>query len=507
MRNNVRKSQTTGISATKNKVSALLVAGFMVFAGTIFAAQNVTAKSRRQAATPQNYLVKLAEGQANFASAMAEFGNAKVQPLFNNWVEVTITSQKDALQVLRQMREVEYAQPNYAIKLIEDYQIHDPIRREAFIRSVQNNPNLVEVRAKDNPAIPAVPAQAAGNDPLEAKQWGMIDIGAKEAWSITMGKPETIVAVIDTGVDYTHEDLVANIWRNAKEIPNNNIDDDQNGYVDDVIGWDFVSNDNKPYDLAASMLAMVVSGGNPGHGTHCAGNVAAKGKNAIGISGVAPNVTIMPLRFISDKGSGTTADAIKAVKYAVDNGARILSNSWGSEGEDPAEAEENKALREVVQYAQDKGALFIAAAGNGHMGVGYDNDADPKPSYPSSYEHDNIISVAAMDVNGNLGAFSNWGPKSVDIGAPGVAVFSTVVQSQKYSDTVIDFMGIKATWDGTSMACPHVAGAAALYWSAHPEKTWQEVKQAILSSAAPTESLKGKVTSGGRLNIKSLMRQ
>ncbi|MFM6927581.1 MAG: S8 family serine peptidase, partial [Bdellovibrio sp.] len=213
----------------------------------------------------------------------------------------------------------------------------------------------------------------------------------------------------------------------------------------------------------------------------------------------------MSLRFITEKGQGTTADAIKAIKYAVDNGAKVLSNSWGSEGEDPSEGTENKALRDAIQYAQDKGVLFIAAAGNGHKGVGYDNDSDSAPAYPASYTNENIVSVAAIDSRDKLGSFSNWGLRSVDIGAPGVAVFSTMV-GNNYSDVVIDKFGFKATWDGTSMATPHVAGAAALYWSAHPEKTWQDVKAALLGSAKKIDALNNKTVSGGKLDVGALLK-
>ena len=326
-------------------------------------------------------------------------------------------------------------------------------------------------------------------------------MGLENALKINRGN-KIIVAIIDTGVDYTHEDLVGNMWRNPKEIPDNQIDDDKNGYIDDIIGWDFISNDNKPYDLAATNVMDLLNGGNPGHGTHCAGNVAAVGNNSKGVTGVAPNAQIMALRFIGGEG-GTTADAVKAIKYAVDNGAKVLSNSWGSEGDDPADAAGNLALQEIIKYAQDKNVLFIAAAGNGHQGVGYDNDSDPKPGIPASYKIDNIVSVAAVDSTYHLGAFSNWGAKTVHIAAPGVKVFSTTVGS-KYSDVVIDILG--ANWDGTSMACPHVAGAAALYWSIHPEKNWHDVKMALLNSAKPISAAQGKMVSNGKLNIESLMK-
>jgi thermitase len=251
---------------------------------------------------------------------------------------------------------------------------------------------------------------------------------------------------------------------------------------------------------------MLLQGGNPGHGTHCAGNVAARSDNGKGIAGVAPNVKIMAIRFISEKGQGTTADAISSIRYAVMNGARVMSNSWGSEGDDPRD-KDTQALKDAITFAQDKGVLFVAAAGNGRQGVGYDNDRDSKPAVPASYNHDIIISVAAIDEAGNLGGFSNWGRQSVDLGAPGVKVFSTVTQSQKYDDTVINIPGlITATWDGTSMATPHVAGAAALYWSLHPNKSWQDVKAAILNSVKKTSVMGGKSVSGGQLDVQSLMR-
>ena len=160
----------------------------------------------------------------------------------------------------------------------------------------------------------------------------------------------------------------------------------------------------------------------------------------------------------------------------------------------------------MIKFAEDQGVLFVAAAGNGKKGVGYDNDNDPKPAFPASYDMDIIVSVAAIDVNGQLGKFSNWGSKSVDIGAPGVKVYSTV-PGGKYSDTVVDLFGMKVTWDGTSMATPHVAGAAALYWSLYPQKSWREVKEALISQAVSIPALAQKSVSGGKLNVESLIQE
>lgn len=473
-------------------VSSAVFTSVILFANAPAFAQKASKHSKKQ-----DLLVKLAPGFVEF-----QMPGAEVEKLTESWVRVQ-APRGMSLQTFEKNSAVEYVQPNYKINLMEDYSIQDPLRKAALAKMLSRNPEIGTLAKVDNPAIPDAPQSTSGADPLFAQQWGMKDIGVMDAWKVTRGNPEMIVAVIDTGVDYTHEDLLPNLWRNPREIPNNGIDDDNNGYIDDVVGWDFVSNDNKPYDLAMEPIDILFKGGNPGHGTHCAGNVAARGDNGKGIAGVAPDVKIMSLRFISEKGQGTTADAIKAIRYAVDNGAKIMSNSWGSEGEE-AGAPENQALRDTVQYAQDAGVLFIAAAGNGHKGVGYDNDIDALPSYPSSYTHDIIISVAAMDSSDKLGSFSNWGARGVDIGAPGVKVFSTVVE-QGYSDVVIDKYGFKATWDGTSMATPHVAGAAALYWSAHPEKTWQDVKAAVLGSAKKVPALNNKVVSNGKLDVKALL--
>lgn len=437
----------------------------------------------------------------------------------SNWTHIVVPEHrmgKMALEKLSQSPIVADIQPNYRLGLIHNFRLEDESKR-AQLESLRNDPEaqfLFRSR-KDNPDIPTTPPrERTGIDALLSRQWGMLDIGAVRAWEKQRGAEDFVVAVIDTGVDYTHEDLAPNMWKNPGETgrdaqgrdkATNGVDDDGNGYIDDVVGWDFVSNDNKPFDMTKSWWSMLLGGGNPGHGTHCAGNVAARGNNAIGIAGVAPNVKIMALRFLSENGGGTTADAMRAIEYAVKMNVKVTSNSWGSMGEDPRDGD-NRALREMIQLAEQKGHLFIAAAGNGRMGKGYDNDNDSQPSYPASYPYSNIISVAAIDANDRLGTFSNWGAKTVHIGAPGVAVFSTMVNNV-YSDSVLKFrlLGLDIKWDGTSMATPHVAGAAALYWSQHPNATMAEVKEAILRSAKPIPALTGKTVSGGKLNVERLM--
>lgn len=413
--------------------------------------------------------------------------------------------------------------PNYKLSLMDTWSIKDPAKRRALMQQIKDGGGLPFPMpggggaggganpGPDNPPIPTTGSGGSGADPFYAQQWGMNQMGVRESWSITKGRPEMIVAVIDTGVDYTHEDLVDNLWRNPGETgkdakgndkSNNGVDDDANGFVDDVIGWDFADNDNKPYDLAGQLMDVIFKGENPGHGTHCAGNVAARSDNGKGIAGVAPGVKLMAMRFITEKGQGTTANAIKAIKYAVDNGAKVLSNSWGSEGDDGDS--DAQALKDAITYAKDHNVLFIAAAGNGHQGKGYDNDSDAKPGVPASYSIDNIISVAAIDEKGALGSFSNWGARTVHIAAPGVKVFSTTV-GQTYNDTIINMGPLVATWDGTSMATPHVAGAAALYWSKHPEMNYSQVKQALLTNVKANPALTGKMVSNGQLDVKTLM--
>jgi subtilisin family serine protease len=474
----------------------------------------LTGFSQVQAETLKNdYLVKVKPGQqtsvvANMKSHLPK--GTLVEDLgINGWVHVKLPENlvtTFSSTMAFHMEGVQAVGPNRVIKLWNNHEL-TPAQKEALLKKVQDGglPDMGGTPPPDNPEIPIAGSGGSGADPLFSNQWGMNQMGVKDAWAANgEGSSDVVVAVIDTGVDYTHEDLVDNMWHNPGEIPGNGIDDDNNGYVDDVVGWDFAGNDNKPYDFTTSVWDMLFGGGNPGHGTHCAGNVAARADNGKGVAGVAPHVKIMAVRFLTEKGQGTTADAVKAVKYAVDNGARVLSNSWGSEGDDPSDPS-TQALKDSISYAASKNVIFIAAAGNGHQGVGYDNDSDAKPGVPASYDNDNIVSVAAIDEAGALGSFSNWGARSVDLAAPGVKVFSTMV-GNKYSDVVVDIPGmIHATWDGTSMATPHVSGAAALYISKHPQATYQEVKAALLSSVKKTSVLSGKVVSGGQLDVRSLM--
>jgi hypothetical protein len=287
-------------------------------------------------------------------------------------------------------------------------------------------------------------------------------IQATAAWDVATGTGTTIVAVIDTGVDYNHPDLAANIWTNPGEVPGNGVDDNQDGYVDDVHGFDFVNYDGDPMD-------------DHSHGTHVAGTIGAVGNNGLGIAGVTWNVQIMALKFLNSSGSGSTSNAISALNYAVSHGAKISNNSWGGGGY-------NQALYDAINSARARGHIYVAAAGNNA------SSNDSTPFYPASYDLSNVISVAATDNNDNLASFSNYG-LSVSLAAPGVGILSTMPGGG---------YGYK---NGTSMAAPHVAGALALIWDAHPTWTYQQVINQVLSTADVLPSLQGKVGSGGRLNL------
>jgi subtilisin family serine protease len=266
-------------------------------------------------------------------------------------------------------------------------------------------PELAPAPADVNPPVA---------DPALAKAYGLEKIGAINAWKDFGGSKEIIVADIDTGIDYNHEDLAFNMWRKK----------DADGK--ESAGYNFVHNDSLPYD-------------DNKHGTHTSGTIGAVGGNGKGVSGVAPRVSLMGVKFLSGEGSGTTADAIRSIDFAVQNGAKILSNSWGGKGDD-----NNAALKEAIERARAKDVLFIAAAGND----GTNNDGND-PAYPASFDNDNLIAVAATDSKDGLAFFSNYGKKTTHLAAPGVNTYSTT-PGNRYEQL-----------SGTSMACPHVAGGRA----------------------------------------------
>lgn len=347
---------------------------------------------------------------------------------------------------------VEYAEPNYEIKL------DDPIQK---------------VRSGDT--LHRVQTGVLPNDPMFTDQWALNNLGqdggkkradldALEAWTKSIGSQEVVVAVLDSGVDFTHEDLRENMWLRPESVPA--YSDDELGEFNDLHGYDGT-------DLIADPMD------DNGHGTHCAGIIGAEGNNGTGISGINWKVRIMPLKFLGSGGFGSTNDAIEAINYAIDRkrkgvNLRVISASWGSNSK-------SKALEDTIRAAGEAGILFVAAAGND----GSNNDS--RPHYPSNYDLPNVISVAALDRNDQLASFSNFGVKTVHVAAPGKDILSTWL-ADGYREA-----------SGTSMATPYVSGIAALIIANEPKITMAKLRERLLNSADKLDSLQGKVLSGGRV--------
>ena len=321
------------------------------------------------------------------------------------------------------------------------------------------------------------------NDPSFSQLWGLenlggggkvadADIDAPAAWDVTTGSSSVVVGIIDTGIDYNHPDLAANIWTNPGEIAGDGLDNDGNGFPDDIHGWDFFNEDSDPFD-------------DNGHGTHVAGTIGAVGNNGLGVAGVNWNVKLMGLKFLSASGSGLTTDAIRAVNYSTmmrERGVNLVAtnNSWGGGGYDPT-------MENAIQAAGDQGVLFVAAAGNDGANI------ETGSYYPAGYSSNNIISVAATTSSDTLASFSNYGATRVDLGAPGASIYSTL-PGNTYGN-----------FSGTSMATPHVAGVVALAAAQFSDATHLQLKQAVIDSGDSLAALAGKTVSGKRLNAASTL--
>jgi subtilisin family serine protease len=330
----------------------------------------------------------------------------------------------------RTLPQVEYAEPNYEITL--------------------DQPGSEEVRL---------------NDPRVNEEWWLDDIGATRAWAITRGSGEIVVAVLDSGVEYTHVDLVNNMWTRPPSIAP--YQDRDLGTIDDVHGYNAVSNDGDPMD-------------DNGHGTNCAGIIGAECGNNVGVCGVNWKIAIMPLRFMNAGGFGTVADAVEAINYAIDRkragvNLRIINASWGL-------AQQSRALEDVTRKADEAGILFVAAGGSAS------NNNDATPHFPASYNAENIISVAAMDKAEALAQFSNYGAKSVQLAAPGRDILTTALGNDYEQRS------------GTSLAAPVVTGVAALALSVRPGLSVAQLRSLLLNSVDKLPGLRGKVSSGGRIN-------
>lgn len=370
----------------------------------------------------------------------------------------------------------------YLVKLAGDVQTAE------FLEAASKNPSVAYAEpnylmralgARDSEAAERTP-----NDPEFSKLWGLknvgqkdsagtdgksgADIGATKAWAITTGNREIVVAVIDTGVDYNHPDLKDNIYHNPGESGDgketNGIDDDGNGFVDDFRGWNFAGvSTNDPMD-------------DNEHGTHVAGTIAARGNDGLGVAGVNWESSILPVKFLTGSGSGSLADAVKSIQYVTLLGANMSNNSWGGGGF-------TQSMFDAIKEASDKGIMFIAAAGNDSQ------NADNIPHFPAGYQIENVIAVAATTNTDSLASFSTFGKRTIHIAAPGHKIYSTVPGGRYDS------------FSGTSMASPHVAGAAALLWGTDPSMKFTEVKDRLLQSRDYIGSLSRKVATSGRLNV------
>lgn len=404
------------------------------------------AQAKTFPAVPGEYVVKLKNTTSVMSTSNLENTlEAHIKRVVNKQeglilVQRSVVETRDsAVQTLSANPMVEYAEPNYIYKAL------------GGVAQLPTDSELPKLWGMINTG------QTVEGDQGTIVGKAGVDIDAQRAWQVETGSHDVVVAVIDTGVNYNNPELAPNIYTNEAEANGKaGVDDDSNGFVDDIHGYDFAEKDGDPMD-------------GYGHGTHVSGTIGAAADGQ-GIVGVAWHVRIMPVRFLGADGSGTLADAVSAIDYATKMKVNIMSNSWGGGGF-------SQALLDSINHAKDAGILFVAAAGNSS------NDNDASPEYPAGYQADNIIAVAAVDPTGALADFSNYGKTSVQVAAPGVDVLSYTMNGLE-------------SWSGTSMATPHVTGIATLLLSQDMTQSYQTIKQRILSSARPMSSLRGRVSTG-----------
>jgi subtilisin family serine protease len=417
----------------KTQVGFLIVWAFaLAVAGGLGFGSTAHADPRHSSFVPGEILVKFKSAVPNRVdeSDRARTGIRSVQRLNEKGVhriklepDITVA---EARALLSQDPEVEYAEPNYYRRLALE-----------------------------------------PNDPSYPSQWNLPIISAPAVWNTAADCAAMPVAVIDSGVDYGHPDLAANIWVNIADAAGDGVDNDGNGYIDDAMGWDFAADDNDPMD-------------ENGHATHVAGTIAALGNNALGVTGICWNGRIMALRAFDAEGNGTVADVIEAMQYARVKGAKVVNASY-------AGADFSQAEYDAISLLNGSGMLMVVAAGNEGA------DSDRLPSYPAGYDLPNIIAVAATDRSDRLASFSNFGFATVHVAAPGESIFSTYVNH--------DY----AFGSGTSMAGPHVSGLAALVWDANPGLAASQVKGRILDGVDRLADLSGRILTAGRINAANSM--
>lgn len=426
---------------------------------------------------PGQMIIKLSDEKTdlNFLKSFGVMNIEEIPVSFGTFKLLTFSDDKNfynKMDLLGQQPGVLYAEPNFIYHLVNPL-VHQPIRNLM-------DETLGEYLEDDGDDLVYSPGV-----PMFDRLWGLhntgqgtpsgsastegADIDALRAWAIETGSRNITIAVIDTGIDYTHRDLADNMWVNLDELNGTpGEDSDGNGFIDDIYGYDFSGDRGDPMD-------------GHGHGTHCAGTIGALHQNDFGVAGVMAEVSMVAIKFLSDSGSGTTANAIRSVDYATMLNVDIMSNSWGG-------GAYSEALKEAIERAHEAGILFVAAAGNSS------SNNDVRPMYPANYEVPNVISVAATTGTDQLASFSSFGQNTVHIAAPGFHTLSTTPNNRH------------AVFSGTSMATPHVAGALGLLLAHEGGRLpVEEVVERLIATSDPVPALRGRVIQSARLNAYNLL--
>ena len=447
-----------------NKMSMIAVLGLSVLSSTAFATEK---QSFEYPSVPGEVVVKIKKGQVENFLSQKNLGATVLKQMSLTSGDYVVLKSHDKTSVslvnsLKHNSEVEYAEPNFIYRIVKKTPgVAELLRGETKLTDARydmlwglkntgaNEPNRTGSGTSGSPGVVGA------------------DVNAERAWELTKGSRDVVVAVIDTGIDYNHPDLVNQMWVNEGEIPGDGIDNDGNGYIDDVHGWNAALDTGNPMD------------GND-HGTHCAGTIGAEHNNGMGVAGVMSDVRMMGIKFLTDEGGGSLADAVEAIDYATKMNVDIMSNSWGGGGY-------SQALYDSIHAAYEKGILFVAAAGND----GTNNDS--RPQYPANYEVPNVISVASHTAQDTLSSFSCYGKRTVHVAAPGSNILSTT-PGNKYQ-----------VFSGTSMATPHVSGALGLLVAQEGRLPVEVVKERLMKTSVPGASYRKKIIGGGRLDAYNLL--